>query len=120
MFFVQQISNFGSAAPPIAHLIIQSQHILQWVNRPKEETSLVVGHLWEATRNLLHCIEIADGIKAEVSEGRAQLSAHPIAINARQINLPGINNLQTRFESFLQTAKNAVASIGNTFEPYFG
>lgn len=121
MFILQKHSNYGTSTPAVARTAIQGRDILQFIacsDTTKEHAQTV---LFDLQRHLLKCVEIHEGLATEIAKGYPEFfnrgtSARP----ASHILLPGVGDLQSRAESFLQAAKLALAATGNIIEPFYG
>jgi hypothetical protein len=77
--------------------------------------------LFDLQRHLLKCVEIYDDLATEIANSHSEFSTR--GTTARPVShvlLPGVGDLQSRAESFLQSAKLALAATGNIFEPFYG
>ena len=121
MFTLQKHSNYGTSTPAVARTAIQGRDILQLIACPDTNRERALAVLIELQRHLLKCVEIHDGLAIEIAEGQSEFSARSIAAQpVSHVLLPGIGDLESRAESFLQSAKLALAATGNIFEPFFG
>jgi hypothetical protein len=121
MFRLQKVSNFGTSTPAVARTAPQGQELLQFFNCTESQKEAAITVLLELQRHLVKCVEIRDQLMAEVSAGRAETESHGFkqASNVA-ISLPGICELQSKSETFLQSAKLAIAETGNLIKPFYG
>jgi len=117
-FRIQQVSNFGTSIPAVARTIVQGSEIVKFFGAPDEQKDKANKTLWELKRHAVKCVEIADGIKKEVAAGREQ--GIVFQGDGRAFTLPSVPDLQSRAESFLQSAKLAIAETGKLVEVFYG
>lgn len=121
MFTLQKHSNYGTSTPAVARTAIQGRDILQFIACSDTEKECAQAVLFDLQRHLLKCIEIHDDLATEIAKGHSEFSTR--GTTARPVShvlLPGAGDLQSRAESFLQSAKLALAATGNIFEPFYG
>lgn len=122
MFTLQKYSNYGTSASAVARTALQGCDILHFIACPelkKEDTKTM---LLELQRHLVKCVEIRDNIAEEIIKGHAEFTAYSLNVQsgARTMSLPGVGDIQSKAELFLQSAKLAIASTGNLFQPFYG
>lgn len=121
MFILQKHSNYGSSTPAVARTVLQGRDVLQFIGRPEAEKESALSILLELQRHLLKCVEIRDDLASEVAKGQSEFLAGDMAKRSTQhIALPGVGDLHSKAESFLQSAKLAIAATGNLIAPFFG
>lgn len=122
MFKLQKTSNYGTATPAVARTALQGGEILKFFARPHAETDGALTILFDLKRHLLRCVEIRDDLAKEIATGRNQVAIEGLNVQSggRVVTLPGIGDLQSKAEGFLQSAKLAIAETGNLTNPFYG
>ncbi|MBK1891093.1 hypothetical protein Undi14_13710 [Undibacterium sp. 14-3-2] len=121
MFRLQKISNFGTSTPAVARTALQGRELLQFLSCPEPQKEAAIAVLFELQRHLVKCVEICDPLVGEVAAGRAEIESHGFKQAGRgAISLPGVSDLQSKSETFLQSAKLAIAETGNLVKPFYG
>lgn len=100
---------------------LQGGEILRFFARPQAETDGALTILLDLKRHLLRCVEIRDDLAKEIASGRDQVAREGFNVQSagRVITLPGIGDLQSKAEGFLQSAKLAIAETGNLTNPFY-
>lgn len=77
--------------------------------------------LFELQRHLVKCVEIRNDLAREISTGRDQFTADKLKSQSRSstLGLPGVGDLQSKAETFLQSSKLALAETGNLTKPFY-
>lgn len=121
MFRLQKVSNYGTGTPAVARTALQGEEILTFFARPQEETDSALKILLDLKRHLLRCVEIRDELAKEIATGRDQVAREGFSVQSggRVVTLPGIGDLQSKAEGFLQSAKLAIAETGNLTNPFY-
>lgn len=122
IFKFQKLSNYGSGTPAVARTVLQAKPIIDMFNCTDEQRTALMEKLFELQRHLLKCVECRDGLAAEISSEMDGYSA-PQTGGARArgaFALPGVGDLQSKGETFLQSVKLAIAATGNMIEPFYG
>ena len=90
------------------------------VDESKKEACKAV--LFELSRHLVRCVETSDRICAEIDAGKASLASAGLTTQSsgRVVNLPGVADLPSHAEGFLQSAKLAVRETARLVEPFYG
>ncbi len=101
---------------------MQGRELLQFFDRPEPEKEAAIAVLFELQRHLVKCVEIRDQLAGEVSTGRAEVESQGFKLQAGggAVSLPGVVDLQSKSETFLQSAKLAIAETGNLVKPFYG
>lgn len=121
MFRLQKISNFGTSTPAVARTALQGRELLRCIDCPEPQKEAAIAVLSELQRHLVKCVEICDQLVGEVSAGRAEIESHGFKpAGGGAISLPGVSDLQSKSETFLQSAKLAIAETGNLIKPFYG
>jgi hypothetical protein len=121
MFTLQKHSNYGTSTPAVARTAIQGRDILQFIACADSAREHALAILLDLQRHLLKCVEIHDALATEITKGHSEFSSRGTGTRpASHILSPGAGDLQSRAESFLQSAKLALAATGNIFEPFYG
>jgi len=122
VFQLQKTSNYGSSTPAVARTVLQGRPIVEFFNATAEQKSAAMELLMELQRHLLKCVETRDSLEAEIEAGRAEFVARPQSRDPTGpvMSLPGVGDLQSKAEQFLQSSKLAIATAGNLVEPFFG
>lgn len=121
MFRLQKVSNYGTSTPAVARTFAQGCDLLRWFQCEPEKIEQAKGILLELQKQAVRCTEQRDRIAEEyetaLAEARSLQDIQPPGNKA--IVMPGVGDLQTRSESFLQGAKLALAACGNLVEPFY-
>lgn len=122
VFRIQRVSNYGTSTPAVARTFYQGSEILGFFLRPEAEREAAKGVLLELQRHLLRCVEIRDSMSAEVRTAQEEIekSGFQFQSGSRVVTLPSIVDLQSRAESFLQSAKLAIAETARLVKPFYG
>lgn len=121
MFRLQRVSNYGTSTPAVARTVLQGHKLLQFFDRPDSEKEAAVSVLFELQRHLVKCVELRDQLAAEISTGHLEVESKGFKqAGGGAISLPGVGDLQSKSEAFLQSAKLAVAETGNLTQPFYG
>lgn len=122
MFRLQKISNYGTSTPAVARTFAQGCDVLNWFDCTSDQIEDAKGVLLELQRHLLKCVELQDGLGAEIElalkEAEELRAIQPPG--TRAFVLPGVGELQGRAEAFLHAAKLAVAATGELPRPFYG
>jgi hypothetical protein len=122
MFKFQKLSNYGTSTPAVARTVLQAKPIVDMFNCTEEQRTALLEKLFDVQRHLLKCVECRDGLSAEIEEERAGYvmpqAGDPRARGA--YTLPGVGDLQSKGDTFLQSAKLAIAATGDMTEPFYG
>lgn len=120
MFIPQKHSNYGSSTPVVARTVLQGREVLQFIGRAETEKESALSVLLELQRHLLKCVEIRDDLASEVAKGQSEFLEGGMATRSIQhIVSPGVGDLHSKAESFLQSAKLAIAATGNLIAPFY-
>jgi hypothetical protein len=123
VFQIQKVSNYGTSTPAVARTFYQGCEILDFfLGALKAKREEAQKPLWELKRHLLRCVEVRDSIAKEVADAHEQVNAKGFEFQSsgRAVTLPGVPDLQSRAESFLQSAKLAIRETARLVEPFFG
>ncbi|MFZ3289158.1 MAG: hypothetical protein WA191_20240 [Telluria sp.] len=122
MFKFQKLSNFGTSTPAVARTVLQAKPIIDFFHCPDAQKEQVLEKFFDLQRHLLKCVEIRESVAAEMAEERNRFLARPHAAPQSRgvITLPGVGDLQSKAEGFLQSAKLAIAATGNLTQPLYG
>lgn len=122
MFKFQKLSNYGTSTPAVARTVLQAKPIVDMFNCTEEQRTALLEKLFDVQRHLLKCVECRDSLAAEIEEERASYvmpqAGDPRANGA--YTLPGVGDLQSKGDTFLQSAKLAIAATGDMTEPFYG
>lgn len=121
MFQIQKISNYGTSTPAVARTLLQGSDILKFFSATDAQREAAESALHELQRHLVRCVEIRDRIAAEINTGRERVakSGFEFQSNRRAVSLPGVGDLQSNAESFLQSAKLAIRETARLIEPFY-
>lgn len=121
MFRLQKISNYGTSIPAVARTALQGRELLQFFDQPEPQKTAAMAVLFELQRHLVKCVEIRDDLATEISAGRDQFAADGSKpqVRGNALALPGVGDLQSKAETFLQSAKLALAETGNLTKPFY-
>lgn len=121
MFFLQKTSNYGTSTPAVARTALQGSELLKFFDRSEPEKEAAILVLFELQRHLVKCVEIRDQLAAEVSACHLEVESQGFKqAGSQTVSLPGVGDLQSKSETFLQSAKLAVAETGNLTKPFYG
>lgn len=122
MFQFQKTSNYGTSTPAVARTLPQGDDLLGFFKASKEQKDACLQVLAELKRHLVRCVEISDRISKDIDEGIQKLDAlgpNP-KIHGNSINLPGVPDLHSNAEAFLQSAKLAIRECAQLLHPFHG
>lgn len=116
-FTFVKVSDHGTSNPIVARTFYQSQQLLNLYAFDKEFEKQNSEVMWEIQRQLLDCYEKSSSMIKEIENSKLEfkekvkndLSFHP-----------WIMDLDTRLESFFQSAKLGLRNIGGIFKLFFG
>lgn len=122
MFRFQKLSNYGTSTPAVARTVLQAKPIVDMFNCTEDQRTALLEKLFDVQRHLLKCVECRDGLATEVAqESAAYVMPHPADSRVKgAYTLPGVGDLQSRGDTFLQSAKLAIAATGDMIEPFYG
>ncbi|MYM92283.1 hypothetical protein [Duganella vulcania] len=122
MFKFQKLSNYGSATPAVARTLLQASPIIDMFKCSDEQKDALKEKFFDLQRHLLKCVECRDSLAAEIESERANYVMPPNPdVRARgAFSLPGVGDLQSKGDTFLQSAKLAIAATGDMVEPFYG
>ncbi|WP_422941125.1 hypothetical protein [Undibacterium sp. TJN19] len=122
MFHFQKLSNYGSGTPAVARTVLQGKQILDFFNSTEEQKSETLKILFDLQRHILKCVETRDNVALEIELGRSEYDSYSNQSDnfPQTIRLPGVGDLQSKAENFLQAAKLAIAAAGNLPSPFYG
>ena len=121
VFQLQKISNYGTSTPAVARTLLQGSEILMFFSSTDEQRKAAEVVLYDFQRHLLRCVEVKDRIASEINVGKEQVKKNGFEFqsNGRAVTLPGVPDLQSSAESFLQSAKLAIRETARLFEPFY-
>lgn len=119
---IQKLSNYGTSSPAVARTSVQGCEILGFfkiIEAQKEEAKIV---LHELQRQLVRCVEIRDRIAETVDSAHKEIKnkGFNFQSNGRAVTLPSVIDLQSKAESFLQSAKLAIRETAHLVKPFYG
>lgn len=122
MFRIQRVSNYGTSTPAVARTFYQGCEILGFFAVTEAQREEAKGILIELQRHLVRCVEISDGIEREVAVAREDVKVKGLEFQSfgRVVTLPSAPDLQSRAESFLQSAKLAIGQTALLIKPFYG
>ncbi len=123
MFRIQRVSNYGTSTPAVARTFYQGCEILGFFfGVPEAQREEAKGVLHELQRHLVRCVEIRDSIAQEVTAAHEEVAAKGFEFQSsgRVVTLPSVPDLQSRAESFLQSAKLAIRETALLVKPFYG
>lgn len=122
VFQIQRISNYGTVTPAVARTFYQGCEILGFFAVPEHQRGEAKGVLRELQRHLVRCVELRDSIAQEVAAIHDELKTKGFQFQSagRVITLPSVPDLQSRAESFLQSAKLAIRETAQLVRPFYG
>ena len=122
MFQFQKTSNYGTSTPAVARTLPQGDELLGFFKATNEQKDACRHVLLELKRHLVRCVEISEKLGKEVDEGVNRLNKlgpYP-KIHGNSISLPGVPDLHSNAEAFLQSAKLAMRECAHLVEPFHG
>lgn len=122
VFQIQRVSNYGTTTPAVARTFYQGCEMLGFFEATEQQREGAKGVLCELQRHLVRCVELRDGIAREVAAVREEIKAKGFQSQApgRVVALPSVPDLQSRAESFLQSAKLAIQETALPVKPFYG
>jgi hypothetical protein len=121
MFRLQKVSNYGTATPAIARTFAQGCDLLQHFASSEQQISAAKSMLLELQRHALRCTEIRDELADEMKSAMSEADELQKLQSGRGVvAVPGVGDLQSRAESFVQSLKLGVAETGNLPGPFYG
>jgi hypothetical protein len=101
---------------------LQAKPIVDMFNCTEEQRTALLEKLFDVQRHLLKCVECRDSLAAEIEEEQVNYvipqAGDPRAKGA--YTLPGVGDLQSKGDTFLQSAKLAIAATGDMTDPFYG
>jgi len=121
MFQFQKISNYGTSTPAVAPTVLQGSELLGFFVVPEEQKEGCKEDLFELMRHILRCVEIKDRISAQGAEGKALIekTGFQFYSQGRSVSLPGIADLHSISEGFLQSSKLAIRETAQLVNPFY-
>jgi hypothetical protein len=123
VFRIQKVSNQGTSTPAVVRTFLQGCEVLEFfTGASKDKREEAKKPLWDLQRHLIRCVEVRDSIAKEVAAAHEEVRAKGLAFQSagRAITLPNVPDLQSRAESFLQSAKLAIRETARLVEPLLG
>ncbi|MFM9101452.1 MAG: hypothetical protein ACKOPS_08990 [Cyanobium sp.] len=105
----------------MARTVLQGSELLKFFVVPDEQKDGCMGVLFELMRHILRCVEIRDRISAEVAEGKAlvEKTGFQLQSKGRSVSLPGVADLRSNSEAFLQSSKLALRETAQLVMPFY-
>jgi hypothetical protein len=122
-FQIQKLSDYGTSTPAVARTLLQSSQLMQAFPIEEATREAVRNSMFELQRHLIRCIEVSEKLRDDVLEARQQVAESgglSVQSRGRAISLPGIGDLTSRTENFLQASKLAIRETGAVINPFFG
>ncbi len=122
IFQIQKVSNYGTSTPAVARTFFQGCEILQFFSVSDVQREEAKAPLYELQRHLVRCVEIRDQITTEVVSAQEEIKRKGFQFQSggQAITLPSVVDLQSRAESFLQSAKLAIRDTAHLVKPFYG
>ncbi len=122
MFQCQKVSNYGTSTPAVARTLPQGSDLLGFFNATDAQKDACKDVLMELQRHLVRCVEIKDRIASEIQTGRKSIEENGFDFQAhgRAVSLPGVPDLHSNSEAFLQSAKLAIRETARLMTPFYG
>ena len=122
MFRIQRVSNYGTSTPAVARTFYQGCEILGFFGVPEAQREEAKGVLHELQRHLVRCVELRDSIAQEVTAAHEEVKTNGLEFQSsgRVVTLPSVPDLQSRAESFLQSARLAIRETALLVKPFYG
>lgn len=121
-FVIKKVSDHGTTNPIVARLSIQTSEIIKFFQIEQEARDHVLNvYLNHLQPRLLNCNDIAISVKNEYDQIMEDIVNDKISQQpgGRVIELPQVNDLINRAETFLYHAKSSLRDIAKIFEPLF-
>lgn len=119
---IQKVSNYGTSSPAVARTSVQGCEILGFfaINEEQREKAKIVLH--ELQRKLVRCVEVRDQIAAVIADAHRDIKNKGFIFQSdgQAVTLPSIIDLQSKAESFLQSAKLAIGETARLIMPFYG
>lgn len=115
-FTFVKVADYGTNNPIVARTFYQSQQLLNLYGFDKEFEKRNSEVMWEIQRQLLDCYEKSASITKEIESSK--LTFKEKAKDDPSFH-PWIMNLDTRLESFFQSAKLGLRNIGGILQLFF-
>ena len=115
-FIFVKVSEYGTSNPIVARTFYQSQQLLKLYPFDKEFEKQNSEVMWEIQRQLLNCYEKSSSMIKEIEDSK--LAFKEKVKNDLSFH-PGIINLDSRLESFFQSAKLGLRNIGGILKLFF-
>jgi hypothetical protein len=121
VFQLQKISNYGSSCPAVARTVLQASKLFSSFSLDEAIKEAISGKEFELQRQLLRCVQIRDEVLIEVSTAEEEIRVNGLRVQARGrvVELPAVIDLQTKAESFLQSAKMAIRDTALILQPFY-
>jgi len=122
MFKFKKLSNYGTSTSAFARTVFQARAIVSTFRCSEEQRDALLAKLFDLQCHLLKCAEWRDNLASEVESERANYGMPPQRSPSAcgVVTLPGVGDLQSKGDAFLQSAKLAIAVIGDMTEPFYG
>ncbi len=123
MYNFQKISNYGTSTPAVARTLPQGSELLGFFFKAtSEQKDACKEVLMQLKRHLVRCVEIKDRIASEIQTSRKSIEDNGFDFQARgrAVSLPGVPDLHSNAEAFLQSAKLAIRETAHLVEPFYG
>lgn len=122
MLQLQKHSNYGSSTPAVARTLPQGADILSSMQVTEAQKDACKTVLMELSRHLVRCVEIFERVAGEVDEGKKIVDECGLRFqsNGQAVTLPGVADLHSQAEAFLQSVKLAVRETAGLVEPFYG
>jgi hypothetical protein len=121
-FQFQKISASGTSTPAVARTVVQAGQLMQAFPISEEIRTAVSNTLFEVQHQLVRCVQVWEKVRDEVAQAEREVVERGLDIQAggRAIGIPGVADLGSHAESFLQSAKLAIRDVGSLLGPFFG
>ena len=108
---LQQLLSIGTKSPAVARTLLQADKILSHIKQTPAEKELALSVVGELMSQLAACAGIAAEFAKANEDAERSIVDGSFARNAQPhaVTLPSIVDVNSKAESFLQKARNALA-----------
>jgi len=121
VFQIQKTSNLGTSTPAVARTFYQGCEIIRFFAVADAQREEAKGVLQELQRHLVRCVEIRDQIATQVASAHEEVGTKGLDFHSggQAVTLPSVPDLQSKAESFLQSAKLAIREAARLTQPFY-
>jgi hypothetical protein len=106
----------------MARTLPQGDEILGFFAAGEEQKIACSAVLSDLQRHLVRCVEISDRVAGEINAGINSIAMRGFNFqsNGLTVSLPGVADLHSQAEAFLQSAKLAIRETAHLVKPFYG